>query len=262
MEHELEAFQLLRGDVEDVILNGLDVDGEAPKLHTGASAAEMRFRYDLVNLDFLGGVGYPARQGGATAGAKRVQALKKLFERQQGHAFVLLLTVNVRDGMGEELRAYLTNTIARVEADLRPTLKWYAERGPAGKKYILKALVPLFVQRMAEDHMFQVHTYPPLAYGGSGQATMVHFAFELIPQQGDLQAFSSQLVHDLIELPLMSTDNGGLGLCAVQHPGFNFEACRGSLEFLPKRALEPLLAELGRLAKGEELERAIGYRVD
>ena len=70
-----------------------------------------RFSYDLVNLDFDGGLGYRSMRAHGTA--KRTIAIKKLFERQEGHSFILLLTINVRHTLGEEIQEYLGNLQTR-----------------------------------------------------------------------------------------------------------------------------------------------------
>jgi hypothetical protein len=252
MANDIQQFQLLRGEIEELILQGLDQDGDAPRLHRGSSRNEMSFGYSLVNLDFLGGIGYRVKKGVPATQSKRGRALKKLFERQQGTEFVLLATFNVRDRVGEELLAYIHNTRERVEEALRPTLDWYANRGASEKIYILKAVVPLFVQHSAEENMFACHAYPPVAYGGTGTATLVHFAFRLTPQDGDLQAFSPQYAGDLINLPLVTTAGGVLRVAAQQHPGFDFQKCADSLSFLPEDLRTEIVAHAEQLVAGEE----------
>ncbi len=52
------GFQLLVADVEDVIIDGVDSKGNRPQKNDGQAAHVAHFRYDLVNLDFDGGLGY------------------------------------------------------------------------------------------------------------------------------------------------------------------------------------------------------------
>ena len=232
MTNDIQNFQLLRGEIEDIILQGLDQDNESPRLHRGSSRNDMSLSYSLVNLDFVGGLGYLAKKGIPAKQSKRGRALKKLFERQQGTEFVLLATFNVRDRVGEELRAYISKTRERVDGSLRATLDWYGNA--THKIHILKVVVPLFIQHTAEENMFSSHAFPPVAYGGTGTATLVHFAFRLIPQGGDLQAFSPQSAEQLINLPLISTEGCVFQIAAQQHPGFDFDRCEEALKFLPE----------------------------
>lgn len=243
----LTDFQLLRGDIEDVILNACDQDRNVPKVNDGNEPHLMRFRYGLVNLDFLGGVGYRDKNGET----KRVRALRKLFERQRGTSFVLLLTLNVRDTMDEEITTYLQRSSARQRAEVAPVLRWYAERGAGEREYKLKALVPLFIQSVAEGEMFSVRCYPPVAYTGSGRARLVHFVFELTHVAGSLQAFSDQSPADLLALPLchvhVNSKNGDGGDCRIelalrQHYGFDTSSVE-KLTFLPLTLL-PVASEL------------------
>jgi hypothetical protein len=239
---DVEDFQLLQGDVESIILDGLDHNGYSPICNDGRPLPHMRFQYDLVNLDFFGGVGYPNRHGES----RRVRALKKLFERQQGSHFILLLTVNVRDGLEDELTEYLEQTRDRSEGLILRVADWYAQRQKderGEKMYKLKAVVPLFVHRMAETWMFRCRTYPPLAYEGRS-ATMVHFVFDLEPVPGNLRAFSEQSDGDLLLLPLIVGSDHGLSVAHKQHPGFDQELCARSLDFLPPDAKQQVMGTL------------------
>src|SRR5436305_15207428 len=48
MLNGIENFQLLRGQIEDVILDGTDLDNTYPHLSKGSSPLIASFRYDLV----------------------------------------------------------------------------------------------------------------------------------------------------------------------------------------------------------------------
>jgi len=122
----LEGFQLLRGQIEDIVLDGVDQDNTRPQLAFGDPPLLAWFRYDLVNLDFLGGMGYKDKWGES----KRVRALKKLLERQRGTNFLLLLTLNVRDGIDDELVRYLEGAKREAASQhIQDTLDWYATCG-------------------------------------------------------------------------------------------------------------------------------------
>jgi hypothetical protein len=246
------GFQLLRGDVEDVILDGLDYDGSRPLINDGRPAHAARFGYDLVNLDFDGGLGYKDGSGAA----KRVAALKKLFERQEGHSFLLFLTINVRDTMGGEIEHYLRGLRTRERGPgWQQALDWYLNRTEGEREYKLKAAVPSFIQAIAEARVFRCTSRPPIAYEGHERAHMLHFAFELEAvalncQPANLRGFSAQDDIDLIELPLMRCKEGHLQFAARQHDGFNPACCAASLDFLPEEIRTVVLLSLAESPTG------------
>lgn len=205
-------------------------DGAKPSRNDGQPLHRVCFQYDLINLDFLGGVGYRDSKGES----KRVRAIKKLFERQQGTDFVLLLTLNVRDGIDDELTSYLEETHSRVDNSLQDMVAWYAGRGKGEKEYKLKAVVPLFIQRIAEHHMFRSWSYPPVVYDGTGRARMVHFVFEFSHTKGNFRAFSEQKPAELLRLPLICIEDRGFRVASKQHHGFDFGQCDSTLGFPAK----------------------------
>jgi len=223
-----DGFQLLRGEIEDVILDGSDADGTIPSESDNAPAIRMRFRYGLVNLDFVGGVGHPDKTGQS----KRTRAIKELFRRQEGTSFVLLLTVSVRDTNEPELANYLSEAQSRVHDDLRPALVWSAEHEKGRQSYLLKAAVPLFIHHTAEEHMFRCRMYPPIAYQGTGRTRLVHFVFELDHTVGNFQAISSQNVNDLVRLPMLVPEPPTFVISAVQPPGIDVAGFLPPLDYL------------------------------
>lgn len=240
MLNNLEKFQLLRGQIEDVILYGTDLDNTRPYLSIGSSPLISSFHYDLVNLDFLGGMGYKDKKGES----RRVRALRKLLERQRGKSFLLILTLNVRDGIDDELIRYLDGAKhGSSDQTFRDILSWYAACAQGMKDYRLKAVVPLFIRREAEVWGFDCFCYPPLVYEGSGSARMVHFAFQLVNTLTILHAYSTQEVLDVINLPLIEIKKERLEI-AKQHPNFDFRCCENQLDFLPEETKIALLGTI------------------
>jgi hypothetical protein len=237
------GFQLLRGDIEDIIIDGLDHDGNRPQINDGRPAHAAHFEYDVVNLDFDGGIGYREASGAA----KRVTAIKKLFERQEGHSFVLFLTINVRDTMGSEIEDYLRGLQIRDRGpSWRDTLAWYLDRADGEREYKLKATVPSFIHAISEARVFQCMSRPPIAYEGYERAHMIHFAFELEAMTPDgrsanLRGFSLQDDLDLIELPFLRCEDGQLRIASMQHPGFDYTRCSTNLNFLPEEIRDSIL---------------------
>ena len=232
------GFQLLRADVEDVIIHSVDSYGTPPQLNDGRPAQVARFKYDVVNLDFDGGLGYKDKSGAA----KRVEAIKKLFERQEGHDFILLLTINIRDTLGSEIEEYLRNLRGRDRGEgWQDILDWYLNRPDGEREYKLKATVPSFIHASLEPHMFRSRCRPPIVYEGYKHARMIHFVFELERQPGNLRAFSAQDDRDLIELPLLRSEMGQLKFAKMQHPEINYQQCSTYFDFLPEETRTPIL---------------------
>jgi hypothetical protein len=232
-------WQLLRGYVEDIILEGFDIDGTPPALNNRDVPHRRLFRYDLYNLDFIGGIGYADTKGES----KRIRTIRKLFERQKGHDFLLLLTINVRDTVGKELSGYLLEISEENpdDGDIRIMLEWYAAAGRGMKKYKLKSALPIAIQDFARFCSFHCLCYPPLAYRGHN-ATMVHFVFRFEYTPGrNFPLPRQQGIKDLLNLPLVEIDNANVILAEVQHPEFDFSRCLRCFSFVPEEARVELL---------------------
>jgi len=224
------GFELRRGNIEDLIIDGIDGDGVKPQL--GDGRIDGRFCYDLVNLDFCGGIGYADKKGKA----KRVKALQKLAERQQSKDFLLLLTLNVRHKMGDQIVDYLTSAQSRYSKNVEfsSTLKWYAGIGESCEAYVLKAAIPMLVQQEFEVFGFRVFAYPPLMYVGTGDGSrLVNFMFSAryIPGSS-MPVTSTQNPDDLVRLPMMEILEERIRIASKQHPMFDGAICQSCLDFL------------------------------
>jgi hypothetical protein len=236
----IDEFQLLLGDIEDIILSGTDEVRHRPRMSTGDHPLLFSFSYDLANLDFLGGMGYITDKAEKTKKVRRTQALQKFLERQRGTDFLLILTLNVRDKVDDELVRYLEGAQYEAESEqLRRTLHWYTTCKEGMKEYRLKATVPLFIQREGEVCGFDCFCYPPLAYTGSGSARMVHFVFELTDANTILHAHSRQRIAEVVNLPLLGIKKNAVYMSAKQHPHFDFK-CDGLFSFLPEQTRSAL----------------------
>jgi hypothetical protein len=234
------GWQLLVGDVETVLLEGMDRYGTPPQLNDGRAVQLARFYYDLYNLDFDGGLGYEK-----DGGADRIHALRRLFERQQGTSFTLLLTLNVRSKLGDALQHYLEGLHQREYGDgFRELVDWYLARGDGEHAYRLKAIVPSFIHAAAEIHGFRCRTKPPIMYDGHQNAKMVHFAFDLEYLPGELRGFSEQDERMLIQLPMLESAQGHIIFAAQQCPGFDQAVAVAALAFLPADMREAITATI------------------
>lgn len=224
----IPCFTLMRGEIEDIILSGVDSDNHRLPQSIGNPPTFSAFRYDLVNLDFLGGLGYEDREG-----AKRIRAIKKLIERQKGHNFLLLLTVNVRDKIRKEIVAYLQDKEQSLaDQNLKSILHWYGKCGAGMKSYMLKAAVPLFIRAEAEHHNFDCYCYPPVVYEGTESARMVHFVFELNYKNGIFEARSQQPLADVIKTVFLEVQQAKF-VIPQQHEGFSLHEYHHFVKTLP-----------------------------
>lgn len=218
------GLQILRGDIGEVILRAEDDYHTRPILCDEAPAHEARFAYDVVNLDFDGGLGFKSKNG-----ARRVEALKGLFQRQRGTSFVLFLTINVRDTLAPEVDEYLERLKAEADPDL---IAWYLARGKGEYELKLKGIVPVFLLSAAEVNGFDVICRPPLVYTGHAGARMVHFALELSWQGQVFPAVSRQRARDLLRLPLIEAVDGALQLVTTDPPMWSADDARDHLVFV------------------------------
>jgi hypothetical protein len=237
MAHGISSrFQLLKADIEDVIIEGFDTYGTAPQLNDGGSAYLARFRYDVVNLDFNSGLDYRRK-----AGARRIAAIKKLFDRQQGHSFLLFLTVSVRDNLDSQINEYLRELQGRNHGPgWHELMEWHLSWDDKAVK--LKGVVPSLVRNEAESRMFRCSSLPPIVYNGY-KTQMVHFAFKLEKSSGYLRAWSNQDDKALLELPLLRCESGQFQLLQ-QHPGFDGSKLEECLGFLPPGLRTSILSQL------------------
>lgn len=223
---------LLRGDVEHIIISGMDSFGTPPPLSNNAPADEMKFSYDLHNLDFDGGLGF----GGNKGKPRRIVALERLFMRQAGSSFTLFLTVNVRDTIGAHVTSFLENRAATENCDV---LRWYAGRGDGEYDYKLKAAVPLFLRHHAESNNFDSFFYPAVSYDGYKRARMVHFV-AFFSATNSVFPNASKQPRDVWKLPMLRCGGGAINLSSSQHPGGNSGDSQRLLQGAPKEILSLL----------------------
>lgn len=226
------TWELRKGQLEKIVLDGADVDGNRParlRLEKGLPA---RMTYDLHNWDFQSGLGYKNKQ----SRSPRVDALKRCFELQKGHAFLLLLTINVRHSLGNEPSAYLNGWADEFQSTAyREILEWYSARSTrdGADHYRMAATVLHLVRQTAHINSFDCFCFPPIYYEGFGGEHLLHFVFSSHPADTVLPSFSKQRFEEVISLPLIDVINGAFQLASEQAPRFD-----------SKRALA-LLTDLG-----------------
>jgi hypothetical protein len=237
-QKDIPNFQLLRGDIQNVIFHGEDDFHIVPN-KSAIDGGQIEFKYSLINLDFCGGLGHLKGPQGKKK-ILRVEAIKKLFERQKGTDFLLVLTLNVRDGIPDKILEYLSNTEERkTNKDIDSFIKWYLDRKEGEKDFLLKASVPLLIKSAGEYNNFSIYCHPIVSYDGGGGAKMVHFLFSCHYDSAGLRGFSKQQTNDLLKIPLIRF-NGNFVVPAY-HSEIEVDNFKDSLKFLSPINLEKIV---------------------
>ena len=196
VEHRLHS---LYGEFDKILLSGRDQYDHTP-----------RWPYDLVNLDFFGGLLY--------ADLARPRALKKLIENQGNYrkSFLLIITYHLRDGdlAGEKL-AFLDDLEKKLvrdrgsAANIVDVIKWYREdETPDAARQSL--YLNAFLHEEGEAAQFQVTCRPAIVYSGTGGARMIHFVTDFEYQPGSHRAVSDQALIDVVNLGYVELNDGRL----------------------------------------------------
>lgn len=197
------GFQLLLGDIDDVLLTGRDSINQQPQCEW----------YHLINLDYCGGWLYKGKSGKS----KRIEALGALFELQKHKAlqlwrrepgrkcsFLLFLTINVRSNDRGEIPQYTKKYIAKIVDDkkLAEAIRCIPEEGH--EHWFLKFYVTHNVIEMAKARQLTAYVWPPVYYG-TRPSYLVHFAFYFSFKAGqDAIAVPYQLHSTIMRLPLLT----------------------------------------------------------
>ena len=193
LEHE---FQMVRANIDDL-------------LTTPEGLARLRWPYEIVNLDYYGGLvnyGGPATMP-VIGPSRRQKALEELFFRQKGTAFVLFLTLNLRQNDAGELTKLLDDE----ERDLLDlsfdgVRECFGEHRALKHAGELKIYVPIYLGNIAKWHNLVFRA--PILYRGTKQ--MLHFAITCTPYQGSGTGRIFRVADHVafINLPLDILDDG------------------------------------------------------
>ena len=196
LEHRLHS---LYGEFDEILVSGRDKYGHTP-----------RWPYDLVNLDFFGGLLY--------SDLARPRALKKLIANQDAHAcsFLLIVTCHVRDGdLTGEKALFLDDLEAKLRRDYgakHSVLDWAAWY--RSKTTPDTARQSLYLNTLLHDEGeaagFRVECRTPILYSGTGGAWMLHWVATFEHQAGAHRAVSSQSLIDVANLGYQELSNGQL----------------------------------------------------
>ncbi len=159
------AFQPMRADIDDL-------------LTTTEGQQRLHWPYHIVNLDYTGGLVNASDRVGPEGRSRRLNAIRGLFGRQVGVAFVLFLTLNLRDRDKGELDKLVEDELEELLGlDLVGVEECFANHRDFGHAGKLKIYVPIFLGAMATRHTLAFN--PPILYQGTKQ--MLHFAVRCVP---------------------------------------------------------------------------------
>jgi hypothetical protein len=233
MTHGVDGrLTILRAKVEYVITHGKDLEEDIPPLSV-LDSGFLRFEYDVINLDFDGGIG---------SVQTRVRAIEQLIRRQNLTECVLFITFNVRHRLPGPIAAELDNLRQRLDRlKYGKVLHWYSTRTNP-EAYRLKATIPGIISHQATAAQLDCEAYPPVMYIGSGHQTLVHFAFYLKPRPAAFRG-QQQTDHALLALPMIEVKDARLRIAALQAPDFTLGSCRCALLFLGQAMVASLIKD-------------------
>ncbi len=188
VEHRLYS---LYGQFDEILQTGRDRYKNAPQ-----------WPYDLVNLDFFGGLIYSdlARPG----------ALNKLIQNQDAyqHSFLLIITHDLRDAdsSGEKLAFFddlgrmLIRDYGKADA-ISAVIGWYKEvRTPDAARQ--GVYTNALLREFGEVAHFKVVCRPAITYRGTGGVKMIHYVTEFHHDPRGYRAVSDQSLVDILNLGL------------------------------------------------------------
>lgn len=202
---ELQAFRSgiservtqLRGDIDLIISRGKDSYGN-----------KVIFPFDVVSLDYSGGLFYRDRKGNKT----RLQAISRVIESQAKakKSFVLMISSNLDAIDQAEVRGALANMqtqLIRYGTKAEEVLGAYLR--DARDEVRLKLYVPYFVNQEAASHHYYCETQNVIVYDGNKKVRMMAFRFFLTFDEGT-QALRSpkERLSQIINKPFLEIVEG------------------------------------------------------
>lgn len=167
MQHGIiDRLELLRGDMDDVLLNSRDGFG-----------TQVGFPFDVVSLDYSGGLIYKDASGRA----KRADSIESLLRQQSSHDhdFLLLISCNLDNEDRGEIPAVLNDIQRELEkygVDASAAIQGYLKHDLDEAR--LKVYVPYLVGRLA-TRWYQCEYFKPIYYEGNRSTRMMHFSILL-----------------------------------------------------------------------------------
>lgn len=207
-----KAFQILRGDINDIIVGGKDDKGQTPLVDA----------YDIVNLDYVGGILHK----NVMKESKTISALKSLMDSQNkgGRDFGLFLTFNDRNSDEGEFN----RVIRKISDDLEDfrinkddTIDWYLD---SRIDYKIKVYLPYVLQPYCRTYRFDCEHMQAVTYKGTGQVRMIHFGILLRHQSEDAgRSHGGQSLVDILNMPMYEVVQGNVSASNLQAPEITIE---------------------------------------
>ncbi len=188
----LSKTHLLRGDIDEVILDGKDDSG-----------IRVPFNFDIVSLDYSGGLFYRDKRGSQF----RLKAIEKIIDEQSKNQKEFLLFISTNDDQVEDLEikksfADIRTELNRMSMNADLVCKHYLEHKLAEVR--LKIYVPYFVNGVSAGRRYNVETEKPIFYLGNNGTRMMNFRFRFrlnrgstsirMPRQSLVSIFNSPMI--------------------------------------------------------------------
>lgn len=163
-----EKLQLLRGNIDEIILSGRDNYGN-----------QLLPPFDVVSLDYSGGLFYRKNTH-----FSRLEAIKKVIELNQNSTGKFLLFISTNCDAVD--RGELQRTFQSMRTELNRMRydgdKLFNECMKDPKDVVRLAIfVPYFVRMVAAAINFQTRTYSTITYPGNRDIEMLNFRFLIRP---------------------------------------------------------------------------------
>ena len=189
-------LSLLRGEMDQIAIDGYDVHGNA-----------VNYPFDVVSLDYSGGLFYQAE-----AGLPRLKSIEEIIDRQSDFANKWLLFISLRvvgQSSGEVLK-----TLQNVRTEL---LRYGTDADKLHQALLnanleearLKVYVPFFINQIACRNRFRTSTLKTIMYTGNRGARMMNFRFALSPDPGTVAPrFPQERLVQVINSPILDIKKG------------------------------------------------------
>lgn len=214
MNDVLSKVTLLRGDIDRVILEQKDDDGNT-----------LNYPFDVITLDYSGGLLYRDKQGRGKQ--YRLEAIKELIRSQGEHEINYLLFLssnldNCRDAEIEKTLLNLKTELLRYGTNAEEVI--YAHLNHKNDEARLKVYISYFVNQVASSCNYNCETEPTIFYLGNQDTRMMNFRFWLTyDPRTTAPRFSRESLVQIINSPMTEIKEGvcyetSLGLPKLRRP--------------------------------------------
>ena len=200
MQHGLaDRLDLLRGDMDEILLNGKD-----------DFANPVSYPFDVVSLDYSGGLIYKNDSGRA----KRAESIENLLKEQSERIqdFLLLVSCNLDNEDQGEIRAIfhdIERELGKLGVNVRNTVQAYLSHELEEAR--LKVYVLYLIGRLSA-RWYQCEHFKPIYYEGNRGTRMMHFSIWLKRTGGYVAGRPSrQTLAHILNLPAFHCADGELG---------------------------------------------------